>query len=118
MNTQKNEKSTNNETNKPLKNNIELERFTALVDSQAKYLQGVKKHGKHILNRERDNLQRQTSYAMFQAYLNKTLSWKEYQKALDYLRDKFSFENLCGFKQLSIFDELPDSSFPKVKDNE
>ena len=65
-----------------------------------------------LLREHRSKIMSTTHGQLYASYLDKHLTYKEFKKSLDYLRDMLSWEKLTGVKQTSIFDEY------KLDDNE
>ena len=88
-------------------NTIEREKFTKIIDAHVDFLKKNISNGKTFLRDHRNIALRQVNSYMYDALLQKTLTYSEFRSIRTELTDKLSWEKLTGVKQLSIFEELP-----------
>lgn len=97
--------------------NIEKQKFSKIIDTHFQFLTESRKFGSRIFDNDRSRIIQQVSSQLYFAYLSHTLTYPEFKELRDYLRDTLSCENLLGFKQLSIFDFIPeDACSPEVNE--
>lgn len=78
---------------------------------QQSALKQLVKQGRGITIRQRDVIINDMRYNLYHAWISKTINGKIYSELQDIMRDLFSWDNLIGFKQLSLFDEIPNEYF-------
>ena len=76
------------------------------MDQQVLYLKNVHKQVKSAKQMEvyRNRFVREISDLIRYAWYSNTITNKESAELKKYLKDVYSYDNLCGIKQLSIFD--------------
>lgn len=79
-----------------------------IIDKQVEFLKGLKKEGKRVLNEHRSIIMNQLRSWNYDALLCKTITYVEFREIGDRISNDFSWENLTGVKQLSIFEDIPD----------
>ena len=79
-----------------------------IIDKQVEFLKGLKKEGKLVLNEHRSIIMNQLRSWNYDALLCKTITYAEFREIGDRISNDFSWENLTGVKQLSIFEDIPD----------
>lgn len=82
-----------------------------MVDLHQKFLREVKKQGKRVFSEQRRNIIYKMQQYLKESHVSRCLTYKEKCECWEYLSKQLSLETLIGFKQLSIFDEIPDDYF-------
>lgn len=89
----------------------EVDKLNEMLDIQIKYLKDIKSKLKSNRQLEvyRNRSWREYYDLVRVAWFNNTINNTERKKLVDRAKQLYSYDNLCGVKQLSIFDLIPEN---------
>lgn len=94
----------NNENEMP----TEKRRFTKIIQTHLNYLVELRQQkSAKLLRDHRQRIINTTNTQLYFSFLDKCITYDEFEELRNLMRDMLSWENITGVKQLSIFDETP-----------